>query len=375
MRWSSRRYIYRRLHEGLQVLPRLMPGRRAHRSNPVPWLHKESIGARLVPGGKVDEAHETPVQVAFLTSDYIVARAITRLRRQRHGTLSHMDKPLSAPEKQLSVYGFPDECENFDKRHPMWGQTMQNLVRTLDLAFSRVHITRGAQDKLVYLFGRLCVEDFMEILLLCYHGYGAAASKLVRSMYERAVTLYYLHEHPEEVQTFMDYHLLQEDKLLSRMIETFGPNILPPEEVAEVRRKAAGVKQNFLVPVCDHPDAEMRLRHTWSKLDFVAMTKKAGALGTLVVPGYFLPLRHAHPTFGGLTERLEIVDGVIAVNPEPQAELADRSLMTAHNCILVALEVQKNYFRIDGLEEPLQVCLRDWVRVWSPDSPLLKESV
>jgi len=77
-----------------------------------------------------------------------------------------MDKPPSAPESHVSFYGFPEECKNFEKRHPIWSEAMQNLVRTLDLAFSRVHITRGAQDKLVYLFGRLCVEDFMEILLV-----------------------------------------------------------------------------------------------------------------------------------------------------------------------------------------------------------------
>ena len=41
---------------------------------------------------------------------------------------------------------------------------------------------------------------------------------------------------------------------------------------------------------------------------------------------------------------------------DPQPELADRSLMTAHNCMLVALEVQKDYFEIEGLNEAVQSC-------------------
>jgi len=47
-------------------------------------------------------------------------------------------------------------------------------------------------------------------------------------------------------------------------------------------------------------------------------------------------------------------------------------LITAHNCILNALEVQKERFKIEGLDETMQICYRDFVRVWSPDSPLLK---
>ena len=143
-------------------------------------------------------------------------------------------------------------------------------------------------------------------------------------------------------------------------------------EYAEARRKAAEVKEDFMVPVCDHPGAKMRLNHTWSKLDFVAMAKKTGDLGKLIIPGYYMPLRHAHATFAGLTERLEIVNGQMSLKSDAQPEMADRSLITAHNCILNALEVQKEHFRIEGLEEAIQVCFHDFVRVWSPDSPLLK---
>jgi len=116
----------------------------------------------------------------------------------------------------------------------------------------------GPEDKFVYFFGRVCLEDFMEILLVCYHGYGVAASKLVRSMYEHTVTLRYLHEHPAEVDTFIDYYLVQNDRLISRLIETFGETILPAEVIAEARRKAAEVKEDFMilfastpVPRCD----------------------------------------------------------------------------------------------------------------------------
>ena len=271
------------------------------------------------------------------------------------------------------IYGFPDECRKFDERHPLWQEIMPNLEHALNIAFTRVQIMDGSEDKFVYFFGRVCLEDFMEILLVSYHGYGVAASKLLRSMYEHTVTLRYLHEHPAEIRSFIDYYLIQNDKLISRLIETFGDNILPADVISEARRKAAKVKQDFMVPVCDHPSAKMRLNHTWSKLDFVATAKKTGALGQLIIPGYYMPLRHAHASFAGLTERLEIVDGRMGLKTDAQPDVVDRSLITAHNCILNALEVQKEHFKVHGLEEAMRVCFQDFVRVWSCESGAASE--
>jgi len=133
----------------------------------------------------------------------------------------------------LSIYGFPEECKKFDERHPLWQGVLQNLQKTFNVAFAGRQ-TKGPEGRLVYCFGRLCVEDFMEILLVCYHGYGAAASKLLRSMYELTVTLYYLHENPDEADIFMDYHLVQQNKLLDRLIETFGESVLPAKDVTGI---------------------------------------------------------------------------------------------------------------------------------------------
>lgn len=282
-----------------------------------------------------------------------------------------MDAQRTPPiSNELTFYGFPDECRKFQERHPLWREIMPNLERASNLAFARTPETNGPADKLIFLFGRLCVEDFMEITLVCHHGYGVAASKLVRSMYEKAVTLYYLHEHPEEAQAFIDYHRIQQDRLLTHVIETFGPVSIG--EIDEVRRRAAEVKKDFMVPVCEHPGASKRLRHSWSTLDFVSMAKKTGELGTLIVPGYYLPLRHSHPTFAGLKERLEIVEGNLAINPKSQPEEADRALMTAHNCLLTSIEVQKKHFGIAELEKAIDTCVRDFARVWAPDSDILK---
>jgi hypothetical protein len=267
-------------------------------------------------------------------------------------------------------FGFPEEGEKFQQRHPLWAERFPNLARAIDMAFTRVQLMSAPEDKFVYLYGRMCAEDFMEILLVCGNGYGAAGMKLLRSMYEHAVTLRYLHEHPDEVAAFMDYHRVQQYKLMKPILQTFGEGAFSPEMVADVERKFEEVKTNFMITDCKTCGTK-RLNHTWNKLDFVSMAKKTGSLGSLIVPGYFLPLRHAHSTFGGLSERLQITDDRMEFQGESQTELADQALTVAHNCILNVLEVQNERFKIDGLSEQLQTCLTDFLQIWAPDSEFL----
>jgi hypothetical protein len=51
-----------------------------------------------------------------------------------------------------------------------------------------------------------------------------------------------------------------------------------------------------------------------------------------------------------------------------QPKEADEALMTAHNCVLVALEVQDERFKIPGLNSAIENCVRDWALIWSPES-------
>jgi hypothetical protein len=61
-------------------------------------------------------------------------------------------------------------------------------------------------DRFVSFYERLCCEDFFEVLLCCGNGYGVAALKLLSTLYERGVTL---HEHPEELDAFVDFYHVQ----------------------------------------------------------------------------------------------------------------------------------------------------------------------
>jgi Family of unknown function (DUF5677) len=86
-----------------------------------------------------------------------------------------------------------------------------------------------------------------KLLLCCGDGYGAAAQKLVRSLCERAVTLQCLHEHPEELNEFLDYHYIQNYKLVGPIETTIGSGTIPANIVAEAKDKYEEVRERFMV--------------------------------------------------------------------------------------------------------------------------------
>jgi hypothetical protein len=152
-------------------------------------------------------------------------------------------------ETQL-ICGMPNQWKDFGARNQLFFERFPHLKDVLATAFLRSAVSSESIDRFVFLYGRLCCEDFMEVLLCCGNGYGIAAQKLLRTLYERAVTLRYLHDHQEELPAFLDFHHVQAHKLLIPIEETFG-NVVSKEVSDEVRAKYVEVKDKFLVTKCE----------------------------------------------------------------------------------------------------------------------------
>jgi len=271
----------------------------------------------------------------------------------------------------VSLYAFAEASTAFDRRHPQWSAVLARLWQTINIAFTRRQTMSGSIDKFVYFYGNLVAEDFMELFLMAVNGYGYGAMKLLRSMYEHTIVLKYLHEHPEEIDAFLDFDRVQQRKLMYQVFDIFGRDVLSPEAIAATESRFEEVKERFTIKCCGVKNCtctHTRVNHTWSKLDFVAMAKQTGEIGKMLVNAYHVPLRHAHPTVRTMMERLEMHDGHLGFSREFQPKEADDALMTAHNCILVALQVQDEQFNIPGLKSAIENCVRDWALIWSPES-------
>jgi hypothetical protein len=206
-----------------------------------------------------------------------------------------MDQPI--------VFGYQEQWQAFQGRNPKFLSRFESLRAAFHLAFLRSFSTSGPEERTIYMLGRLCSEDFFEILLLAGNGYGVGAQKLLRALYERAVTMAFLAENPGEVEAFLDYHAIAQHKLATAIRNTMGENVLKKEQAEETEREYLRVKDAYQVTDCARCGTK-RLNHTWHKLDIVSMAKKT-IFEDLIVAGYYLPMGHAHSTVRALISRLE----------------------------------------------------------------------
>jgi hypothetical protein len=266
-------------------------------------------------------------------------------------------------------FGIPESWAAFGKLYPEFLKRFENLKRALDVAFTRDLTTSEPVDRVVLFLGRLCVEDFFEILLLVGNGYGDGALKILRGMYERVVTARYLDMHPDMTSQFLDFHWVQQHKVTNAIRRIYGEKALPSERVEEVESNYQRVKDGFQVELCEQC-GRRGLGYTWSSLDFVSMAHATGSTGRLIALGYYLPMRESHSTAGAILHRLQAeADGRVVFDGGPQWKEADAALSTAHNLLLNILDLHKEHFNLQGLEQPLAVCLADFGEVWKPSSP------
>jgi hypothetical protein len=158
-------------------------------------------------------------------------------------------------------FGYPSEWDDFARRNQAFLAGFLKLKEALDTAFVRGVSAATLADRAILFLGRLSVEDFMELICLAANGYGVGAMKLLRGLYERAVTAAYLEQHPEEVQHFLDFRFVSRYKALNAYVE-------------------GGTRDEKWVKKAR--DVGLTGYHTWSKKDFVAMAKSTGELGNLL---------------------------------------------------------------------------------------------
>ena len=270
------------------------------------------------------------------------------------------------------TFGYPEEWRAFTTRHPEFLRRFPNLEKALDTAFIRTWQSSTLLDRTIYFLGRLVLEEFMEILLLCANGYGIGAQKLVRGMYERAVTARYLRDQPEEVENFLAFHKVADHKLMTAVRSSIGPDVFSQEQAEQIERDFQNVRERFIVTDCAKCGTT-RLNYTWSKRDFVSMARMSGDIGKLIVPAYYKPTREAHSTMGAIFSRLDPValsrDDRLIFHSAAQPDSADDALISAHNILLNVLDLQKEHFRIKELEPQLQTCFEDFMVIWRKRQP------
>jgi hypothetical protein len=258
------------------------------------------------------------------------------------------------------LFGFPEEWEDFRHRHPRFEEVLPTLKAVLSLVFDRAFHASKPIESFVHLYGRMCMEEFYEILLMCGNGYGIGAQKILRGFWEKAVTLEYLSNNPKELDNFFDFHYIADYKLFNSVRNIVGGDALSEQMVSENHAGYEKVKARFEIDDCKKCGTK-RVNHTWSKLDIVSMSKKTRRLKELVNQAYYVPMRHTHSTANSFVQRIETTDdGGLAFNPDAQRELADSALRTSHFIVLEVLDIEQRFYLLTNVKEKLSQCWQDW---------------
>jgi hypothetical protein len=271
-------------------------------------------------------------------------------------------------------FGCPDEAEAFQKRHPEFIQNLQQLYDTMNKIFIREMKssgTSGPADKVVFYLGRLAVEDFNEIILLCGNGFGFGGMKILRGLYEGAVTLIYISENPDKAEGFLDYMHVHRGKFLNhaRDVFTLEKLGLSDYEAAEIQESYERVKDKFQVPVCKKCGTT-RINNSWSELDTLSMAKKTG-IKDLYVPCFFHPTLHIHSTAVSLCSRLKPkAGGGLTFIDGPQYKIVDFSMNCAHSLMLSVLLAVNAYFKM-GLQEEIEKRFEEFKIIWGKNGEQL----
>jgi len=305
-------------------------------------------------------------QSKFVYRDLREAEGFKEALAARRGPISNADEPLQAS------YGYPHEWAAFSQSHQEFLKRFQNIEKAIRVAFQRIHQTTQPLEKTIYFQGRLIVEDFMEILLLSGNGYGIGAQKLVRGMYERAVSARYLMNHPDEVDNFLDFHRVADYRFLAAIERSMGSDVFSAEQAAKIRSDYESVKEQFAVSDCKNCGTT-RMNHTWSKVDIVSMARKTKNLWPFILPGYYMPMREAHSTVGAIFSRIDPESAArgegLIFDGELQRDRAHMALFTAHMILLDALELQREFFGIEELAPIMETCIADCTEIWKGESP------
>ena len=270
--------------------------------------------------------------------------------------------------KIIAGFSNQDELRHFDESHRTFIEKVGPLFDTFNKIFDRkVKGDEPTASKVIFHLGMLCVEDFKEILLLCSNGYGIGGLKILRGLYEKAVTADYLSAYPEQAEIFLDYFWVHLRKTINHQKKAYKGHILTPEEVAEIEAEYNKVKDKFqetLCKVCGTTKPQM----SWTKLSTEAMAEAANSpLRTSYYECYFLPTLQTHTTVPAIFERLKPHgEHDTYFYNKPQRDEATRVLRDAHLLMLAVLHRQNDHFSL-GLDDELWERAADFNLSWGSD--------
>lgn len=172
---------------------------------------------------------------------------------------------------------------NFQTILANYSVELERIRELMDMAFSRgATSTDAPEDKVVFPLLVSCRDIAEEILFAINDGFGRAALRATRTMYECVVTARYLNLHPEKVDDFIGLFHVEWAKILQEIPAEYRSLSIEPDIAAHVPKFAEGKRLGM-------KDLN------WSGAQIYEMAATAGPLSHLHSSAYVLPSAYIHP--------------------------------------------------------------------------------
>lgn len=254
----------------------------------------------------------------------------------------------------------------WDRNITFWPAFVR-MMTLVNRCFGRPWKAANRMEEITFHLGETCRQDFLEIAFLAVNGHGVAAQKLLRGLFERAVTLEYIRQNPEKAERFVRFAAIQEFRAAKRALEVVTLEQFDSEFVLG-DTSFAKMKALYEQVVPEFQTGKGRVPIAWD-IPMASMTNRIGEpYKSLFLYGYTIPTLQIHAT---LASAFSIENG--ADREERNTHTAELSLIHATLILLAVLRSQSEIFALP-LDEELEQCLNDVTAVWRDRShgPLAK---
>ena len=255
-----------------------------------------------------------------------------------------------------------------DARHPGLINALNELLKLADkVARTSVRLDTLAH-KIVFALSRVCIEECWEIFLLAANQYEKGASKMLRGLYERTLTLTYISKNPEKAERFQKFAAIQNHRSLQHARRLFAEEDLKEAckaigvTVDDIEAQYERFKPEFQEAKCDKCKSK-KLAVGWD-VDLATMAQRTGEeLPKFYLSAYVLPTLDAHTTMASALSRTTEDANRVVFDYGPSAEGIDFCVAQTFALIDIVLKTTISMFSLpfkEDLERFEQTAFRVW---------------
>ncbi len=254
------------------------------------------------------------------------------------------------------VFGFPDFSSQVLDRFPRFFEVVPRASDSLDAILRRGYPELEPVQKVILNLGILAGNSVMELITLAGNGFGLGAMKIGRTLLETAINAEYLRLMPAECDDYLDWHWIEQYKLLTYVRENMPDLLADLSDVAGTEMEFAKIRSRF-----QRPDGD--LRGSWCRLDLGARAARVGFQESykLINP---IASRLIHGTIGGLAMHFGDSKDEVRIGTPPSLYFCEQALTGAHACLLCVIDTLSISLKTES-SPPLVELVRDYEYAWS----------